>query len=177
MNFFIDWMKKIAVNCHQNKKKKHKIKVFFWNIIKKKEESDFFGVSRRPECLNRSDKGRLTVHWRKQFHLRRRKWSLFQPSEKFQKVNHLLCLFFLLERKLPIFNKKGIFVDFKIEISEKKIWFICRLCSNMTPVPHGAAKERFEFINNYLSTVSETFQEKIDSRKRENQKIQIQVVK
>ena len=74
-------------------------------------------------------------------------------------------------------TKKGIFVDFKIEISEKKIWFICRLCSNMTPVPAGGAVERFEFINNYLSAVSETFQEKIDSRKRENQKIQIQVVK
>ena len=67
-----------------------------------------------------------------------------------------------------LLDQKGVFLDFKVKIFEKEekkseiMWFICRLCSKMIPVPPGGAVERFEWINNY-SLLPESFQEKIDA--------------
>lgn len=79
--------------------------------------------------------------------------------------NYVCMACWKLNRRL--LDRKGVFHNFKGKIcnAENEImWYICRLCSNMVPVPAmKSTAERFKELDKLLTAVSKSYQQELDS--------------
>ena len=81
--------------------------------------------------------------------------------------NKNVCLSCWNDSRL-LLNRRGFFYDSKVTVLFEReneiMWFICRLCSNMVPVPAmNTPAERFRYLDKLLKAVPEIFQQQLDA--------------